>query len=90
MTGAQVLQLGQDLLYTALLLALPALLTGMIVGLVLAIMQTVTSIQEQSLTFVPRLIAVGLVLVFTMGWSMQLAVHFTVRMISSAAELVRY
>jgi flagellar biosynthesis protein FliQ len=89
MTGGQVLQLCQDLFYTALLLALPALLTGMLVGLVLSILQTVTSIQEQSLTFVPRLIAVGLVLVFTMGWTLQLAVQFTVRMISSAALLVQ-
>jgi flagellar biosynthesis protein FliQ len=89
MDGPQVLEIGQDLIYTALMLALPTLLVSMLVGLVFSILQTITSIQEQTLTFVPRMIAVGLVLIFTMTWSLQLAVHFTVRMLSHAAEVVQ-
>jgi flagellar biosynthesis protein FliQ len=89
MDGSQVLEIGQDLIYTALMLALPTLLVSMLVGLVFSILQTITSIQEQTLTFVPRMIAVGLVLIFTMTWSLQLAVHFTVRMLSHAAEVVQ-
>jgi flagellar biosynthetic protein FliQ len=88
MDGPQVLQIGQDLIYTVLLLALPTLIVSLVIGLVFSILQTITSIQEQTLTFIPRLIAVGLVIVFTMTWSLQLAVHFTVRMLSHAAEVV--
>ena len=59
---AQVLEIGRDLLTTALLITLPALLASLVVGLVVSILQAVTSIQEQTLSFAPRLIAVGLVL----------------------------
>jgi flagellar biosynthetic protein FliQ len=83
----QVLELGRDLLYTALLLALPTLAVSLIVGLLISIFQTVTSIQEQTLTFVPRLLAVALVLVLTMPWALQIAIHFTMRMLWQAAEV---
>jgi flagellar biosynthesis protein FliQ len=89
MDAAQVLEIGQDLIYTVLLLALPTLIVSLVIGLVFSILQTITSIQEQTLTFIPRLIAVGLICVFTMSWSLQLAVHFTVRMLSHAAEVVQ-
>ena len=89
MSIPQVLEMSRDLMYTALLLALPALLASLIVGLVLSILQTITSIQEQTLTFVPRLVAVGLVLVFTMAWALQVAIGFTVRMLWQAAEVVQ-
>lgn len=89
MSTAQILEMGQDLLYTALLLALPALVVSLIVGLVISILQTITSIQEQTLSFVPRLVAVGLVLVLTMAWALQLASHFTVRMLWQATEAIK-
>jgi flagellar biosynthetic protein FliQ len=89
MSVAQVLQLGHDFLYTALLLALPALLASLAVGLLISVLQALTSIQEQTLSFVPRLVAVGLVLVFTMAWGLQVAIQFTVRMLGLAAEVVQ-
>lgn len=89
MSTAQVLDIGRDLLFTAILIALPALLVSLVVGLIISILQTITSIQEQTLTFVPRLIAVGLVLVLTMAWTLQMASHFTVRMLWQATEAVR-
>lgn len=89
MSTAEVLELGRDLLYTALLLALPTLAVSLIVGLVVSIFQTVTSIQEQTLSFVPRLLAVGVILVLTMPWAVQVAVHFTSRMLARAAGVAR-
>ena len=86
---AQVLEIGRDLLTTALLVSLPALLASLLVGLVISVLQTITSIQEQTLSFVPRLIAVGVVMLICLGWMLQLAVHFTMNMIASAAEVVR-
>jgi flagellar biosynthetic protein FliQ len=89
MSDAQVLELGRDLLYTALLLALPALVVSLVVGLLISILQVVTSIQEQTLTYVPRIIAVGLVILFTMPWAMQLAIGFAMRIFWQAAEVTQ-
>ena len=71
------------------LISLPALAVSLVVGLLVSVLQTITSIQEQTLSFVPRLIAVGLVMLVCLGWILQLAVNFTMRMIVSAAEVVR-
>lgn len=88
MSTAQVLEIGRDLLMTTLLIAMPTLLVSLLVGLVISIIQTITNIQEQTLTFVPRLLAVGLVLVFTMAWVLQMAIHFTIRMLGQATEAI--
>jgi len=89
MTMEQIIEIGRDLLYTAMLLALPALAVSLAVGLIVSVLQAITSIQEQTLSFVPRLLAVGLVLVLAMPWTMQLAIHFTMRMIERAAGVGR-
>jgi flagellar biosynthesis protein FliQ len=86
MSAAQALNIFQDLLYTALLLALPSLAISLIVGLAISVLQTVTSIQEQTLSFVPRIIAVALILIFTFSFSMDTAVSFTLRMLHHATE----
>jgi len=86
---AQVLEIGRDLLYTALLISLPALGMSLVVGLLISLLQTITSIQEQTLSFVPRLVAVGLALVFTMAWTLQTAVNFTMRMLAQASEVIQ-
>jgi flagellar biosynthesis protein FliQ len=62
---------------------------SLVVGLIIGVLQSITSIQEQTLSFVPRLLAVGLVLVLAMPWTMQLAVHFTMRMLERAAGVGR-
>jgi len=89
MTVNEAIAIGRDLFYTTLLLALPALLVSLVVGLVISILQTITSIQEQTLTFTPRLIGVGLAIIFTMAWSIQVAVYFTMRMLTFATEVTR-
>jgi flagellar biosynthetic protein FliQ len=83
----EVVALGRELLYTALLLAAPTLVVSLIIGLIVSVFQAMTSIQEQTLSFVPRMIGVALVLVFTLPWALQVAIHFTVRMLWQAAEV---
>lgn len=87
MSTPEVIEIGRDLLFTALLLALPTLAVSLIVGLVVSVLQAATSIQEQTLNFVPRMLALGVVVLLTMPWSLQLATHFTVRMLWQAAEV---
>jgi len=89
MAVAQVLDILRDLLYTAVLLALPTLLASLLVGLVISILQTITSIQEQTLSFAPRLVAVAVVMIFTLAWGVQVAVHFTYRVFNLITEVTR-
>ncbi|MBI1830841.1 MAG: flagellar biosynthetic protein FliQ [Planctomycetes bacterium] len=89
MTIPEVVRLAQDFLGTALMIALPALVVSLVVGLIVSILQTITSIQDQTLSFVPRLLAVGAAMLLCLGWILQTAVHFTARMITSAAEVLR-
>jgi flagellar biosynthetic protein FliQ len=89
MSTAEAIEMARDLLYTILLLALPSLVVSLAIGLLISVLQTITSIQEQTLTFVPRIVAVALVLVFTTAWSLERAVYFTVRMVNRATEVTR-
>ena len=85
MTTEHVIHITQELFLVALLVALPALVSSLIVGLVVSIFQTVTSIQDQTLSYVPRIILVGLVMILTLGFTLQQAVSFAQRMIGYAA-----
>ncbi len=87
MATAQVIEIGRDLLYTALLMALPALIASLVIGLIISVLQTMTSIQEQTLSFVPRLLVVGLVILFTLPFTLQVAIQFTMRMLARAMEV---
>ena len=89
MDSAQVLEMGRDLLVTTLIIALPPLIVSLLVGLTISVLQAVTSVQEQTLSFVPRLLAVGFVLLSLLGWTLQIAVQFTVRMLWYATEATR-
>lgn len=67
-TQEAVLDIARDAIYTIVIVSLPMLLTALIVGLIISIFQTVTSIQEQTLTFVPKIIAVFLVMILAGSW----------------------
>ena len=85
MDSAQVIEISRDLFYTAMIVAMPALAVSLIVGLLVSVFQTVTSIQDQTLSYVPRIILVGLVIVLTLAFTIEMAVAFTRRMYLHAA-----
>ena len=62
------IDLAREALVTALVVSAPVLVAGMIVGLLVGLLQAVTQIQEQSLSFVPKLVAMLVVLTLTMPW----------------------
>ena len=76
MTDADVLDITQDMVWCILKCAAPLLLVSLIVGLIISIFQAVTSIQEQTLTFVPKLVAIFIVLLLCGGWIMNNCVEF--------------
>lgn len=68
MTEQQVIDIMRQALYLVIKCSAPLLLVSLIVGLIISIFQTITSIQEQTLTFVPKIIAVFLTLMLLAGW----------------------
>ena len=68
MTDAAAVQIATDALVVAAKLAGPALLVTLVVGVFVSLIQTVTSIQEMTLTFVPKLVGVALIIVLGGGW----------------------
>ena len=65
---AKLIALGVETFKIALMLALPGLLTGMFVGLAVSIFQATTQINEMTLSFIPKIIGVVIVIVLTMPW----------------------
>ena len=68
MTEGQVLDVAKEAIYTIIICSAPMLIISLVVGLIVSIFQTVTSIQEQSLTFVPKIIAVFVGLMIFGSW----------------------
>ena len=87
MTELDAVALGRDFFYHAVLLTLPALVISLVVGLAISIFQAVTNIQEQTLSFAPRILALAGLFIVTMPWLLQMSIYFTVQMFSRAAQM---
>jgi len=72
--------LGIETFKIALILALPALLVGMLVGLAVSIFQATTQINEMTLSYVPKIVGIIIVIILTMPWMMNEMQDFTIRM----------
>ena len=77
MTVDDVTQIIRSGLYTIIISAAPVLLVSLVVGLVISIFQTVTSIQEQTLTFVPKILAVFVTLMIVGHWILSNVMSYT-------------
>lgn len=78
-----IIDIARQALYLILKTAAPMLIVSLVVGLIVSILQTVTSIQEQTLTFVPKLIAVFLILMLFGGWIFNSLKEYTVELFSN-------
>jgi flagellar biosynthetic protein FliQ len=58
MSGAEVLDLGRDALWATVIMCAPAMIAGLVVGLVIALLQALTQVQEMTLVFVPKILAI--------------------------------
>ena len=85
---ALVLDLARNALVMALTLAGPLLGVALIVGLAISVLQAVTSIQEQTLSFVPKLLAVGAVFLLLLSWMLQNMVRYTSELFRSLPGLI--
>lgn len=84
-----VVNVAKDALLTSMLIAMPMLGLGLIVGLAVSIFQAVTSIQEMTLTFIPKIIAVFLGLLFFAPWMLEKLMKYTTDIITNIPMYVR-
>ncbi len=89
MTQGEVLDLIREALYVIIINSAPMLLISLIVGLVISIFQTVTSIQEQTLTFVPKIISVFVGLMFFGSWILNNLIEFMTGLWSNFSVYIR-
>lgn len=89
MTEDTALAYGQQAMWLILQVAGPAILAGLAVGVIVSIFQAATSIQEQSLVFVPKVLALMAALAVCGGWMMTRLVEFARQMLLSAAQAPR-
>ncbi len=81
------IELFRQMIWTSFILIGPLLGTAMFVGLVVSLIQTVTSIQEQTLVFVPKLIAAGLTLIIISQWMVRSILEFSTQLLQRIAEM---
>ncbi len=88
MTPETVLTLGRHALEVTILLGAPLLLTALVVGVVVGILQAATQINEMTLSFVPKLLSMLLMLVISGPWLLNVLVDFTRRLFTSIPGLI--
>lgn len=87
MSDVFIVDLARNAMLMALSLAAPMLIVALAVGLLVSVIQAVTQIQEQTLTFVPKLLAVSLVALIALPWMLQMAVKYTSELLRSIPTL---
>jgi flagellar biosynthetic protein FliQ len=89
MTESFVMTLSRDTMLIAFTLAAPMLGVSLLVGLVVSLFQAVTQINEMTLTFVPKVISLGLIILFLGPWMLQQVVRFTIRLLDMLPYMVQ-
>ncbi len=87
MNDVTVIIMIRDALMTTLIASAPMMGAGMLVGLLVSIFQTTTSIQEQTLTFVPKIIAIFMALILTAAWMIHFLVNYTQRLFMQISKI---
>jgi flagellar biosynthetic protein FliQ len=86
---SQLVALGVETFKIALMLALPALLVGMLMGLAVSIFQATTQINEMTLSFIPKIVGVVIVIILTMPWMLNSMNDFTLRVINMIPQFIQ-
>lgn len=89
MTPEVIVTLGQQALQIMLLVAAPMLLAALLTGLLVSIFQAATSINEQTLTFIPKLVVMFIVMILAGPWIIGVMTDYMTRLYSSIPELIR-
>ncbi|MCK9455392.1 MAG: flagellar biosynthesis protein FliQ [Sulfurimonas sp.] len=85
---AKLISLGIDTFKIALMLALPGLLAGMFIGLAVSIFQATTQINEMTLSFIPKIIGVVIIVILTMPWMLNAMTDFSLGIFNMIPDFV--
>jgi len=88
MTPEFVIDLGQRTIETALFLSAPLLISTLVIGLIISLLQAVTQINEATLSFLPKILAVAVTLVVFFPWMLSLIVGFTTNIFSNIPNYI--
>ena len=89
MTEGLVIEILKEVFYTCFIILLPILGTSLIVGIIISIFQAATSIQEMTLTFVPKIMLTACVLIFLLPWIMEKLITITHKFFTIFITLVK-
>ena len=89
MTEEIVMKLGQDAIRVTAMVSAPLLLGTLVIGLLVSIFQALTQINEATLTFIPKMIVVGIIFVLLGPWMLDLMTSYTVDLFENIAVMVR-
>lgn len=89
MTEQTVIDLGLSAIWVATLISAPALLAILITGLIVSVLQAATQINEQTLTFIPKILVMTLALAITGPWILETFIHFTVGIFNKIPLIAR-
>lgn len=89
MNAELAIELIKNMIFLAIKLAAPLLVVGMIVGLAISLFQTVTSIQEQTLSFVPKALAIITVLIVALPWMLRTLMEYALELIQKMPDMAR-
>ncbi len=88
MSGALAVDLVRQAVMMSLMVAAPLLATALLVGIIVSLVQAVTQLQEQTLTFIPKLLAIAFVFVLTLPWAITRLVEYLAGVLRSLPTLV--
>ena len=89
MTEEMVMSIASEAIKTTMYLAGPMLLAAMLIGLVVSVLQAITQINEATLTFIPKMIAVIVVLIVMAPWMLHVLQTYAVHVLGSSADWIR-
>jgi flagellar biosynthetic protein FliQ len=89
MSPELVMTLGQETIKTTLLLAAPLLICALVVGLIVSIFQAVTQINEATLSFIPKIVAICVMIIFCAPWMLDVITKFTTTLYENISTYVR-
>lgn len=88
MTPDFIVSIGQEALKVTTLISAPILISVLVIGVLIGMFQAATSINEMTLSFVPKLIVLALVLTYAGGWMLNIMVEFTQRIFEMIPEII--
>jgi flagellar biosynthetic protein FliQ len=74
---------------TTIILAAPILLAGLVVGILISVIQAATSINEMTMTFIPKMLAVAIALLIFFPWMLQVMIEYTQNLLTSLPTVIR-